>query len=100
MFNYATVPFYAAVSQDATIRASDLRSDLAELDLQEYNRPEGHPMTSEEPAKDYIAHVSRVTDAVHTRTAGLPGIDRASLWRKIRKYGLEQLTFKYATVPF
>jgi DNA-binding NtrC family response regulator len=79
----------AAVARDEIIRVSDLPPDLAELDLQEYKRPEGHPMTLEELEQDYIAHVLRLTDGARTRTAEILGIDRASLWRKIKKYGLE-----------
>jgi DNA-binding NtrC family response regulator len=79
----------AAVARDKTIRVSDLPPDLAELELQEYKRPEGYPMTLEELEQDYIAHVLRLTDGARTRTAEILGIDRASLWRKIKKYGLE-----------
>jgi DNA-binding NtrC family response regulator len=79
----------SAVAQDETIRVSDLPPDLAELELQEYKRPEGQPMTLEELEQDYIAHVLRLTDGARTRTAEILGIDRASLWRKIKKYGLE-----------
>ena len=79
----------AAVAQDEIIRVSDLPPDLAELELQEYKRPEGQPMTLEELEQDYIAHVLRLTDGARTRTAEILGIDRASLWRKIKKYGLE-----------
>jgi len=78
-----------AVAQDEIIRVSDLPPDLAELELQEYKRPEGQMMTLEELEQDYIAHVLKLTDGARTRTAGILGIDRASLWRKIRKYGLE-----------
>ncbi|MEJ2661287.1 MAG: sigma-54 dependent transcriptional regulator [Desulfobacteraceae bacterium] len=79
----------AAVARDEIIRVSDLPPDLAELELQEYKRPEGQPMTLEELEQDYIAHVLRLTDGARTRTAEILGIDRASLWRKIKKYGLE-----------
>ena len=79
----------SAVAQDEIIRVSDLPPDLTELELQEYKRPEGQPMTLEELEQDYIAHVLRLTDGARTRTAEILGIDRASLWRKIKKYGLE-----------
>jgi DNA-binding NtrC family response regulator len=78
-----------AVAQDEIIRVSDLPPDLAELELQEYRRPEGQMMTLEELEQDYIAHVLKLTDGARTRTAEMLGIDRASLWRKIKKYGLE-----------
>jgi DNA-binding NtrC family response regulator len=79
----------AAIAQDEIIRVSDLPGDLADLELQEYKRPERQPMTLEELEQDYIAHVLRLTDGARTRTAEILGIDRASLWRKIKKYGLE-----------
>jgi len=78
-----------AVTQDEIIRVSDLPPDLAELELQEYKRPERQMMTLEELEQDYIAHVLKLTDGARTRTAEMLGIDRASLWRKIKKYGLE-----------
>ena len=46
-------------------------------------------MTLEQLEQDYIAHVLRLTDGARSRTAEILGIDRASLWRKIKKYGLE-----------
>ena len=79
----------AAVSQDETIRVSDLPPDLAAFELQEYRRPEERLMTLEELEQDYIAHVLKLTDGVRIRTAEILGIDRASLWRKIKKYNLE-----------
>jgi DNA-binding NtrC family response regulator len=78
-----------AVTQDEIIRVSDLPPDLTELELQEYKRPERKMMTLEELEQDYIAHVLKLTDGARTRTAEMLGIDRASLWRKIKKYGLE-----------
>jgi len=78
-----------AVCQGDIISTADLPPDLAELELQEYKRPETHLMTLEELEQDYIAHVLKLTDGTRTRTAEILGIDRASLWRKIKKYGLE-----------
>lgn len=78
-----------AVCQSDTIAAADLPTDLTELELQEYKRPETQLMTLEELEQDYIAHVLKITDGVRTRTAEILGIDRASLWRKIKKFGLE-----------
>ncbi len=78
-----------AVAQDEIIRVSDLPPDLAELELQEYKRPERQMMTLEELEQDYIAHVLKLTDGARTRSAEILGIDRASLWRKIKKYSLE-----------
>jgi DNA-binding NtrC family response regulator len=79
----------AAVSQDEVIRVSDLPADLAAFELQEYKRSESQLMTLEELEQDYIAHVLKLTDGVRVQTADILGIDRASLWRKIKKYGLD-----------
>lgn len=78
-----------AVCREKIIRASDLPPDLVELELQDYKRPEGKLMTLEELEQDYIAHVLRQTGGFRRQTADILGIDRASLWRKMKKFGLE-----------
>ena len=78
-----------AICNGQVIRVSDLPADLSEYDLITYQRPEGQLMTLEELEQDYIAHVLKLTDGVRNRTAEILGIDRASLWRKIKKYSLE-----------
>jgi DNA-binding NtrC family response regulator len=78
-----------AVCREEVIRASDLPPDLVEFELQDYKRPEGKLLTLEELEQDYIAHVLKQTDGVRHRTADILGIDRASLWRKMKKFGLE-----------
>jgi DNA-binding NtrC family response regulator len=78
-----------AVCRDNIIRASDLPPDLVELELQDYKRPEGNLMTLEELEQDYIAHVLKQTGGFRRQTADILGIDRASLWRKMKKFGLE-----------
>ena len=78
-----------AVCQERIIRASDLPPDLVELELQDYQRPEGILMTLEELEQDYIAHVLKQTGGFRRQTADILGIDRASLWRKMKKFGLE-----------
>ncbi len=79
----------AAVCHDEIIRVSDLPPDLVELELREYKRPEGPLMTLEQLEQDYIAHVLKLTDGARARAADILGIDRASLWRKLKKYGLD-----------
>jgi DNA-binding NtrC family response regulator len=78
-----------AVCREKVIRASDLPPDLVELELQDYKRPEGKLMTLEELEQDYIAHVLQQTGGFRRQTADILGIDRASLWRKMKKFGLE-----------
>lgn len=78
-----------AVSETDVIRLCDLPPDLTELELQEYKLPESQMMTLAELEADYISHLLKVTGGARARTAEILGIDRASLWRKIKKYNLE-----------
>lgn len=78
-----------AVCKGQTITASDLPPDLADFELQTYKRPEDELMTLEELEQDYIAHVLKLTHGVRVRAAEILGIDRASLWRKLKKYNLD-----------
>ncbi|MCF6247502.1 MAG: sigma-54 dependent transcriptional regulator [Desulfobacula sp.] len=78
----------AAISKGNDIKACDLPPDLIELELHAYQRPKGQMMTLAELEKDYIAHLLEIASQTRTQTAQILGIDRASLWRKIKKYGL------------
>ncbi len=77
-----------AVCQGQMIRECDLPPDLVDLELQAYNPPEEQFMTLAELEQDYIAHLLKITGGARAKTADILGIDRASLWRKMKKYGL------------
>ncbi len=79
----------AAITDRDEIRACDLPSDLVELELHAYQRPKGTMMTLAEIEKDYISHLLRTTHHTRTKIAEILGIDRASLWRKIKKFDLD-----------
>ena len=79
----------AAITDSDKIRACDLPFDLIELELHAYQRPKGNMMTLAEIEKDYISHLLKTTHNTRARTAEILGIDRASLWRKIKKFGLD-----------
>ncbi|SLM29370.1 Transcriptional regulatory protein ZraR [Desulfamplus magnetovallimortis] len=80
----------AAITSSSEIRACDLPQDIAELELHSFQLPEDYMMTLEELERDYIAHLLKITNNAKTKTAEILGIDRASLWRKIKKFDLEQ----------
>jgi len=65
-----------------------LPDDLKELKIQVFAKKEGKFMTLEELEREYI---KRVLKEVGNKTiaAQILGIDRVSLWRKIKNYGLE-----------
>ena len=77
-----------AVCQGQTIRECDLPPDLVTLKLQAYNPPEEQFMTLAELEQDYISHLLKITGGARAKTAEILGIDRASLWRKMKKYDL------------
>ena len=77
-----------AISRSNEIRACDLPADLEDLELHTYHRPEKEMMTLAELERDYIAHLLKINQNAKTRTAEILGIDRASLWRKIKKFDL------------
>lgn len=77
-----------AVCSGNVIRVCDLPPDLIELELQAYKPPEDQFMTLHELEQDYITHLLKINGGARTRTAEMLGIDRASLWRKMKKYGL------------
>lgn len=79
----------AAICQGHEIRACDLPADLTELELHAYQSPKDHGMTLAELEKEYIGHLLKNTHHTRAKTAEILGIDRASLWRKIKKFGLD-----------
>ncbi|MBU4316909.1 MAG: sigma-54 dependent transcriptional regulator [Proteobacteria bacterium] len=77
-----------ALCEGETIRNQDLPSDLVELDLCSYSRPTGNHLSLDELEKDYISHVLNLSEGSRSRAAQILGIERTSLWRKMKKYGL------------
>jgi len=53
-------------------------------------KTEDHFLSLKELEQQYIRDVLQLTGNNKTRAAKILGIDRVSLWRKIRKYGLEE----------
>jgi len=78
-----------AVCLDGTIKVSDLPPDLADFELYAYKKPDEAFLNLDEMEEDYIRHILKVTGGVRTKAAEILGIDRASLWRKMKKYNLE-----------
>ena len=77
-----------AVCSADVIRVCDLPPDLIEFELQAYKPPDEQFMTLAELEQDYISHLLKITGGVRNKTADILGIDRASLWRKMKKYKL------------
>jgi len=78
-----------AMCRTDVIHVHDLPSDLSEIKLYSYRKSHENLLKLEELEQDYISHVLQITGGARKATAEILGIDRASLWRKIKKYGLE-----------
>ena len=77
-----------ALCRGDTIHSHDLPQDLVDLELHVYPLPNNSFLRLEELEKDYIRHILKITGGNRAGAAQILGIDRTSLWRKIKKYGL------------
>jgi two-component system, NtrC family, response regulator AtoC len=73
-----------ALAEGDEIQARDLPPSL--VDLQ--STPDGKMQSLEEMERAHIATVLQSVDGHRDRAASILGITRATLWRKIKKFGL------------
>lgn len=78
-----------ALCRDDVLRPHDLPDDLSEIELESFLQPGGEAPTLEELERRYVEHVLTLTGGVRSKAAEILGIDRVSLWRKLKKYDLE-----------
>ncbi len=80
-----------ALCSGIEIEPAHLPDDLRELSLRAYRKKEGRMPTLEEQERDYIQWVLKETNGNQTLGAQILGIDRVSLWRKLKRYNLEKV---------
>ncbi|MGB9616009.1 MAG: sigma 54-interacting transcriptional regulator, partial [Desulfomonilaceae bacterium] len=78
-----------ALAANNVIDLEQLPDDIREFKITTFRKKEGKLPTLEELEVDYIKRVLEETGGNKTLAASTLGIDRVSLWRKIRRYGLE-----------
>lgn len=78
-----------ALEDGPTIMAKDLPADLQQLVIQTFRR-DGQLLSLEEREKEYVKWVLHQVDGNKTKAAEMLGINRVSLWRKLKRYGLEE----------
>jgi DNA-binding NtrC family response regulator len=78
-----------ALEDGPAILEKDLPPDLQELVIQTFRR-DGQLLSLEEREKEYVKWVLHQTDGNKTKAAEMLGINRVSLWRKLKRYGLEE----------
>ena len=78
-----------ALSTDSSIGVVHLPEDLRELSIKTFRRREGKIPSLEDQEMSYINWVLAEVGGNKTLAAQILGIDRVSLWRKLKKYGLD-----------
>jgi len=76
------------LAQGTAIEVHHLPPDLQQM-AHKLHRPKREFKTLEENERDHIAWVLEQVDGNKTRAAEILGIDRVSLWRKLKRYGME-----------
>jgi DNA-binding NtrC family response regulator len=79
-----------ALSHGDTIEVVHLPEDLRRLSIRTFRKKEGRIPTLEEQEEAYIKWVLKEVGGNKTVAAQMLGIDRVSLWRKLKKYGVEE----------
>ncbi|MFP4037411.1 MAG: sigma-54-dependent transcriptional regulator [Desulfobacteraceae bacterium] len=79
-----------ALSTGPVIKAEHLPDYIQSLSVETYRCSPSQIPTLEEQEKRYISWVMERVGGNKTQAAKIMGIDRVSLWRKIKRYGLEE----------
>jgi DNA-binding NtrC family response regulator len=78
------------LAREDRVTISDLPHSLVDNAVLVVREEMGRLPTLAEREEDYIRYVLNKTDQNRTQAAKVLGIDRVSLWRKLKKYGMEQ----------
>ncbi len=78
-----------ALANGPEITVNELPEYISNLSIETYRRHDQGVPTLEEQEKNYIKWVLDKCEGNKTRAAKVMGIDRVSLWRKIKRFGLE-----------
>jgi len=78
-----------AITNSDTIETIHLPEDIRSLSIRTFRKKEGQIPTLEEQEVSYIEWVIKEVGGNKTLAAQTLGIDRVSLWRKLKKYGID-----------
>jgi transcriptional regulator with PAS, ATPase and Fis domain len=78
-----------ALATDSVIQPDHLPDDIRDFQIKTFRKKDGRLPTLEDQELAYIRQVLHETSGNKTLTAEILGIDRVSLWRKIKRYGLQ-----------
>lgn len=78
-----------ALENGPLIRVADLPDYICNLSIETYRHHSSDIPTLEEQERRYIQWVLNRSEGNKTHAAKIMGIDRVSLWRKLKRYGIE-----------
>jgi transcriptional regulator with PAS, ATPase and Fis domain len=78
-----------ALTNTSRIELSHLPEDFKRFKIITFRKKNSPLLTLEEQEREYIKLVLKETGGNKTLAAQILGIDRATLWRKLKKYALE-----------
>lgn len=78
-----------AIATGHTIEVAHLPGDLRDLSIHTFRRKDGRLPSLEEQEREYIRWVLQEVGGNQTQAAQILGIDRVSLWRKLKRYEAE-----------
>jgi DNA-binding NtrC family response regulator len=78
-----------ALTNGPEITVNELPEYISNLSIETYRRQDSEVPTLEEQEKNYIKWVLDKCEGNKTKAAKIMGIDRVSLWRKMKRYGME-----------
>lgn len=79
-----------AIASGSAVTAAHLPDDLRDLSIRTFRRKDGRIPTLEEQERDYILWVLQEVGGNQTQAAQMLGIDRVSLWRKLKRFDAVQ----------
>jgi len=77
-----------AIAGGSTIEVAHLPDDLRDLSVRTFRKKDGRILSLDEQERDYIRWVLQESNGNQTLAAQVLGIDRVSLWRKLKRYEL------------
>lgn len=82
-----------ALTNSNKIEIAQLPEDLKQLNIRTFRKKGGRIPSLEEQEKSYIKWVLKEVGGNKTIASQILGIDRVSLWRKLKKYGMEESSY-------
>jgi transcriptional regulator with PAS, ATPase and Fis domain len=78
-----------ALAKGSTLELAHLPEDLRRMSLEVFRREAGRFPSLDDQEKAYIRWVLKEVDGNRSRAAAILGLDRVTLWRKLKRYRID-----------